>query len=128
MHPECTKAAWNREVLMKGLERYLRVRYPLGKEDMDIVLSPLSQEAPLSVCVSRSLMVPSHSRADWGPFRAIAQTNIYGRSGFFLNGGRWSGLAGCIDVGGGLVGNKAVQRLIELIRNSKQRIVLEVRV
>lgn len=71
-------------------------------------------------------------RADWGSFRVplhpAPQTITYGRTGFFLHGGSWPGSAGCIDVGGGLAGDEAVQRLIELIRNSKERIVLEVRV
>lgn len=35
----------------------------------------------------------------------IDGTNTYGRSGFFMHGGRYSGSAGCIDIGGGLHGS-----------------------
>jgi hypothetical protein len=41
--------------------------------------------------------------ADWGHVRAplhpFSSTNTYGRSGFFLHGGMFSGSAGCIDIG-----------------------------
>ncbi len=40
---------------------------------------------------------------DWGkwrvPLHPLADTNTYGRGGFFMHGGRRPGSAGCIDVG-----------------------------
>lgn len=42
---------------------------------------------------------------DWGAYRAPLHpqsgTNTFGRSGFFIHGGKKPGSAGCIDVGGG---------------------------
>jgi uncharacterized protein RhaS with RHS repeats len=42
---------------------------------------------------------------DWGKYRVPltpdSSTNTYGRSGFFLHGGKTPGSAGCIDIGSG---------------------------
>ena len=52
---------------------------------------------------------------DWGDFRApmkpVGDTETHGRDGFFLHGGVDPGSAGCIDVGGGLLGNDQTDRL-----------------
>ena len=46
---------------------------------------------------------------DWGdwrvPLRPLPGTNTYGRSGFFIHGGSRPGSAGCIDIGGGIMGS-----------------------
>lgn len=39
-------------------------------------------------------------------------TNTLGRSGFFLHGGTIPGSAGCIDIGGGLLGSAETDRLL----------------
>jgi RHS repeat-associated protein len=53
---------------------------------------------------------------DWGdwrvPIHPRPRVNTYGRSGFFLHGGRWLGSAGCIDVGGGQNGNYWTDKLL----------------
>lgn len=68
---------------------------------------------------------------DWGDFRVrirpIGSTNTRGRNGFFLHGGRYSGSAGCIDVGGGLSGNRQTNLLKEGIKASPGNVLLEVR-
>jgi hypothetical protein len=60
-------------------------------------------------------------RGDWGDWRAPLVpgpgTNTYGRSGFFLHGGRYPGSAGCIDVGGGMFGNSQTNQLLRDIQN-----------
>lgn len=57
---------------------------------------------------------------DWGSFRVTLlpefNTETFGRRGFFLHGGIRLGSAGCIDVGGGLFGNEATKRLLEVLR------------
>lgn len=57
------------------------------------------------------------SRGDWGdwrvPLHPRARTNTYGRSGFFLHGGKWPGSAGCIDVGGGIFGNRWTDMILD---------------
>jgi RHS repeat-associated protein len=74
---------------------------------------------------TRELSVPNVLRAlarelkggDWGSFRTPLHpdpgTKTLGRSGFFLHGGMFSGSAGCIDVGGGLMGDKNTEKLIK---------------
>ena len=60
-------------------------------------------------------------RGDWGDWRVpltpAPGTITYGRSGFFLHGGRYSGSAGCIDVGGGMFGNDSTNQLLRDILN-----------
>jgi RHS repeat-associated protein len=55
-------------------------------------------------------------RGDWGDWRVPltpdAGTNTFGRSGFFLHGGFYPGSAGCIDVGGGVLGNRQTEKLL----------------
>lgn len=70
-------------------------------------------------------------RGDWGSFRVPLHprhgTNTYGRDGFFLHGGSLSGSAGCIDVGGGILGSGDTDRLLnDLNRDSDGRIPLTV--
>ena len=64
----------------------------------------------------RSLLTMS----DWGDFRirlySRGRTKTYGRSNFFIHGGMSPGSAGCIDVGGGVFGNKLTDKLKEMIR------------
>ncbi len=70
-------------------------------------------------------------RADWGSFRVPlhpdTSTVTYGRSGFFLHGGMRKGSAGCIDVGGGLLGNEGTKKLVQAILSRQRDLVLEVR-
>jgi RHS repeat-associated protein len=60
------------------------------------------------------------SLEDWGSFRVPLTpgpfANTFGRSGFFLHGGRWPGSAGCIDAGGGLFGDDTTNRLLQDLR------------
>lgn len=60
-------------------------------------------------------------RGDWGDWRAplvpSSGTQRYGRSGFFLHGGRFPGSAGCIDIGGGVSGNDQTNKLLNDIGN-----------
>lgn len=51
----------------------------------------------------------------------------YSRGGFFLHGGMRKGSAGCIDVGGGLLGNEGTKRLVQAILSRQRDLVLEVR-
>jgi uncharacterized protein RhaS with RHS repeats len=68
-----------------------------------------------------------NTQGDWGdwrgPLHPNAETNTYGRKGFFLHGGSISGSAGCIDVGGGLMGNTSLDRLLEDIMADPDKIV-----
>ena len=61
--------------------------------------------------------------ADWGSFRVPIHpesgTNIFGRSGFFLHGGNLPGSAGCIDVGGGILGNTSTDDLLKALRRDR---------
>lgn len=71
------------------------------------------------------------SPGDWGDFRVriqpIGTTNTRGRDNFFLHGGGYSGSAGCIDVGGGLTGNRQTMLLKSAIKAAGGDIYLEVR-
>lgn len=70
------------------------------------------------------------SPGDWGDFRvrieSFSSTNTYGRDGFFLHGGGYSGSAGCIDVGGGIFGNRQTDLLKLAIKASTGPIFLQV--
>ena len=67
---------------------------------------------------------------DWGDFRIKItpgpSTNTHARDGFFLHGGALLGSAGCIDVGGGLLGDERTNLLKLAISASTSRISLEV--
>jgi Protein of unknown function (DUF2778) len=58
--------------------------------------------------------------ADWGDFRIEiypqAGTNTHGRNNMFLHGGDIEGSAGCIDIGGGILGDKNSDKIKELIK------------
>ena len=64
---------------------------------------------------------------DWGSFRVEITpqdgTNVYGRSGFFLHGGKFQGSAGCIDVGGGWLGNEITEDLLKILRRDRDSII-----
>lgn len=70
------------------------------------------------------------TQGDWGDWRVRLHpgntTTTFGRSGFFIHGGDTSGSAGCIDVGGGLLGNNLTERLRNAIQSSQLRIPVEV--
>lgn len=70
-------------------------------------------------------------RADWGSFRVPqhpdTSTVTYGRSGFFLHGGVRKSSAGCIDVGGGVLGDEGTRKLVQAISSRQRDLVLEVR-
>ncbi len=59
---------------------------------------------------------------DWGdwrvPLHPVFGSVKNGRSGFFMHGGRIAGSAGCIDIGGGVWGNKITDRIKKTINNS----------
>lgn len=66
-------------------------------------------------------------RGDWGswrvPLHPYAGTVTYGRSGFFLHGGQFPGSAGCIDIGGGVFGNKLTNQLVEDLLANRNSLV-----
>ena len=68
---------------------------------------------------------------DWGDWRVPIMpdkgTNTLLRGGFFLHGGSRPGSAGCIDVGGGIFGNRATDTLLfDLLRDPNHSIPLTV--
>jgi RHS repeat-associated protein len=66
-------------------------------------------------------------RGDWGSWRAplhpLPATETFGRSGFFLHGGRNRGTAGCIDFGGGIFGNQLTDQFLQDLRDDPDGIV-----
>ena len=69
---------------------------------------------------------------DWGDWRVPINpspgTETYGRSGFFLHGGRKPGTSGCIDIGGGIFGDANTDRLLkDLINDPDKKIPLTVK-
>ena len=69
------------------------------------------------------------AKGDWGDWRIslhpVFGTVKYGRSGFFMHGGRFAGSAGCIDIGGGIFGNQITDK--EIGRAScRERVCLDV--
>ncbi len=68
--------------------------------------------------------------SDWGdwyvPLNPVPGTEIFGRSGFYLHGGVFPGSAGCIDIGGGVIGNENTKKLMHDIVNEKFPITVEV--
>ncbi|WP_263140555.1 DUF2778 domain-containing protein [Pseudomonas sp. RIT-PI-AD] len=68
--------------------------------------------------------------ADWGSFRVRLhpepETMTYGRDNFFLHGGIYPGSAGCIDIGGGLSGDRNTRYVVDTIRRAIGIIEVEV--
>lgn len=68
--------------------------------------------------------VRNMAAADWGdwriPLHPVFRGKTHGRSGFYMHGGGIAGSAGCIDVGGGIWGNKASDRVKTTISNSSR--------
>lgn len=66
-----------------------------------------------------------NTRGDWGdwrvPIEPCSWTNTFGRSGFFLHGGREPGSAGCIDIGGGLFGDKDSDRVLKSLKSDPDK-------
>jgi hypothetical protein len=64
--------------------------------------------------------VMRRTKGDWGDFRIQmypqAGTDTKGRTNMFIHGGSNLGSAGCIDIGGGLLGDKDSDMLKELIK------------
>jgi len=57
---------------------------------------------------------------DWGswrvPIKPLPGTNVFGRDGFFLHGGKKPGSKGCVDYGGGNAGNNQTWWLYTVIK------------
>ncbi|MBQ1783253.1 MAG: DUF2778 domain-containing protein [Gammaproteobacteria bacterium] len=70
------------------------------------------------------------AQGDWGDWRIrlhpAAGTNTFGRDGFFIHGGGMDGSAGCIDIGGGVLGNRQTDKLLAAIKGSPITIAVEV--
>lgn len=70
------------------------------------------------------------SPGDWGDWRIRIYpkpgTKTWGRDNFFIHGGSIEGSAGCIDIGGGIIGNSSTDRLLKIILSSPLNIDLEV--
>lgn len=70
---------------------------------------------------------------DWGDWRIRLhnlnekKSEFHGRNNFFLHGGWKKGSAGCIDIGGGIFGNKNTDKIRNIIINSKTNILLSVK-
>ena len=67
---------------------------------------------------------------DWGDWRIRIKSYTigkYGRTNFFIHGGDTKGSAGCIDIGGGILGNSYTDLLKKDILSSNSIIKLEVR-
>jgi hypothetical protein len=66
-------------------------------------------------------------RGDWGDWRIVLHpakdTQVFGRSGFFLHGGSWDGSAGCIDIGGGVLGSDATDRVLKVIESCQAGVI-----
>jgi hypothetical protein len=60
-------------------------------------------------------------KGDWGDFRiemyAQQGTNTHGRDKMFIHGGDMQGSKGCIDIGGGVLGNQASDKIKEIIKS-----------
>jgi RHS repeat-associated protein len=68
-----------------------------------------------------------NSKGDWGDWRVklrpLAFTETNGRKGFYMHGGRKTGSAGCIDVGGGMLGNDQTDQLLSDIKNDLDGVI-----
>ncbi|MDB2387474.1 hypothetical protein N9W21_09110 [Shewanella sp.] len=68
-----------------------------------------------------------NTQGDWGdwriPLKSSDGTYTFGRDGFFLHGGSGDGSAGCIDIGGGIIGNDQTNRLLHDILNDSDGII-----
>ena len=66
-------------------------------------------------------------KADWGSFLVAIHpypwTDTYGRDGFYLHGGNYRGSKGCIDVGGGILGNSETRQLLRVLRSDRNGII-----
>lgn len=67
---------------------------------------------------------------DWGDWRVrlhpLAGSKRHGRDNFFLHGGSLPGSAGCIDIGGGLIGSPITDKILSYISSSQVKIPVEV--
>jgi len=75
--------------------------------------------------VKRNFFTPrEEGGGDWGDWRSRIyprpKTKRYGRTGFYLHGGYISGSSGCIDYGGGPLGN---DRLLQDLKSDKDGII-----
>jgi hypothetical protein len=97
-----------------GCDASVRDKGPIPSGSYTLYVNQLTNPGPVGDLL-RNL------RGDWGDWRApltpSAATNTYGRSGFFLHGGRYPGSAGCIDVGGGMFGDSQTDQLLKDILN-----------
>jgi hypothetical protein len=71
-----------------------------------------------------------NTQGDWGDWRVRLHpkpmTNTFGRDNFFLHGGGLEGSAGCIDIGGGILGNSNTDRILNMISSSRNHILVQV--
>ena len=69
-------------------------------------------------------------KGDWGSFRVplhpMNGTETFGRDGFFLQGGDMPGSAGCVDCGGGVLGNDWTNRLTSDLMGAGDYVTVEV--
>ena len=77
-------------------------------------------------------VIRNYTQGDWGDWRVPLipdpKTKTYGRSGFFLHGGRYPGSAGCIDVGGGVFGSDMTDRLLrDILADPDRRVQVTVK-
>ncbi|MEK6750392.1 MAG: tlde1 domain-containing protein [Pseudomonadota bacterium] len=95
----------------------------------DYYIDPAGLDDPNAIVDLARNFNPKHI-ADWGDFRvkitSYPSTNTFARDGFFLHGGSILGSAGCIDVGGGVVGDERTNLLKLAIRASATLIPVNV--
>lgn len=61
---------------------------------------------------------------DWGDWRVAIRSPAglpmpMGRGGFYIHGGRFPGSAGCIDVGGGVLGDGLTDRVLKSLQETE---------
>lgn len=76
-------------------------------------------------CLVRDLL--RRATGDWGDWRVALhpapKTKTFGRSDFFLHGGGLAGSKGCIDIGGGLLGDVDTERVKSALLEDKDGVV-----
>lgn len=61
---------------------------------------------------------------DWGDWRVAIRSPTgspmsFGRGGFYIHGGRYPGSAGCIDIGGGILGDSSTDRVLKSLKETE---------
>ena len=102
---------------------------PLPRGKYEIYPSQIDNPSLMDDLRRNFLNERAEGGGDWGDWRVriypLPGTNRFGRTGFYLHGGYLNGLAGCIDIGGGIFGNDKL--LKDLLGDPNNKIPLIVR-